>query len=854
MFGVSLSDRLKAAVNQIEQTGKAAVNQFEQTGSQLQQRAISATQAPGAPATTATPGAAGSSSSPRPASPATRPKVTPAAASDSPRSPPVSTSPTKSSTSHLAESAIGSLRRSLQLQRESLDISRPGSAELKEADAPATPPTIAVADSSRPATPRALSATAAPFSLGSLASSAVPSGKATPGDVSDTEGGKAEGKVTDPLSVPLPVSPAATPAKEQTDPLSAGLLPAAEVKEKAAAEPEATPSSSPKANGDTTPDADASVEQRLAASERRFTDLSNRYTELLGQSHAANKIVKELTPLSGLADIDAFEGWLRMATTKLGLFEDQLKTLQGKFDLQASRMEELRDTHRLEGGSQTDLISKLRKQLSDAEAKLSAKATDAADTSQLKADLAKAETRAKEEEEKRTKAISLLKTVRQKHVKVEKEKEVIQQDLAEARAERTKAGEEVEKIKAERITQVDQLRKGFERETASIKERSDKELAARKAAWELEMITTKAAHAKELSHKATRITSLESQVKDLTSTKAKQFETIQSRQSEAESARGELEGLQTRTKELEFQLREATERVALLEDAPSARSPDVSDAAAAPARPSGTSAAEVQRLLAEADAKSEAKLSDLRFKVRSLERERNELEEDWASKLAQRVRELETLRRTLSDKEEEAATAAAARAERDARIDAADAARRELEREMVQLRAAVEEAHADVAVAAEAERAAREELATAGEATTSVQAQLDEAKALADKLRHNNKTLRDEMRKVQSSVQLLERQRNPGVGYWGASGGAEPAAAAVPPVATPPAPSSEAPSGSASPAPSRDEEEVNLEYLRNVILQFLEHKEMRPNLVRVLSVILRFTPQELRRLNAKLNT
>jgi hypothetical protein len=30
--------------------------------------------------------------------------------------------------------------------------------------------------------------------------------------------------------------------------------------------------------------------------------------------------------------------------------------------------------------------------------------------------------------------------------------------------------------------------------------------------------------------------------------------------------------------------------------------------------------------------------------------------------------------------------------------------------------------------------------------------------------------LREEMRRLQSSVQLLERQRNPGVGYWSASG------------------------------------------------------------------------------------
>jgi hypothetical protein len=80
-------------------------------------------------------------------------------------------------------------------------------------------------------------------------------------------------------------------------------------------------------------------------------------------------------------------------------------------------------------------------------------------------------------------------------------------------------------------------------------------------------------------------------------------------------------------------------------------------------------------------------------------------------------------------------------------------------------------------------------------------------------------------------------------------------------------------SRNASPMEDEDrsaEEEVNLEYLRNVILQFLEHKEMRvrnsresleytandvfqqANLVRVLSTILRFTPQETRRLMTKI--
>jgi hypothetical protein len=167
--------------------------------------------------------------------------------------------------------------------------------------------------------------------------------------------------------------------------------------------------------------------------------------------------------------------------------------------------------------------------------------------------------------------------------------------------------------------------------------------------------------------------------------------------------------------------------------------------------------------------------------------------------------------------------------------------------------------------------------------------QLDEAKTHATTLKNNNKTLREELRKVQSSVQLMERSRNPGVGYWSSSNNN--AHNASKSSMTPPEPitpakerpsmesartgQSQAPSGTSTPsatvvsdARDKAEEEVNLEvsmglrrasvgsgadgqYLRNVILQFLEHKEMRPNLVRVLSVILRFTPQELRRLNAK---
>jgi cell division septum initiation protein DivIVA len=154
-------------------------------------------------------------------------------------------------------------------------------------------------------------------------------------------------------------------------------------------------------------------------------------------------------------------------------------------------MEEVRDTYRLESKSQTETISKLRTQLSTAENNLSSSAGDVVQLGQLRADLAKAQTTAKEEEEKRSKAISLLKTVRQKLVKVEKEKEEIEKDRAEERAQRSRAMDDVEKVKAEREREANKLRKSFERELASLKERSDKELAGKKGTWELEMITTK---------------------------------------------------------------------------------------------------------------------------------------------------------------------------------------------------------------------------------------------------------------------------------------------------------------------------------------------------------------------------
>ena len=188
-----------------------------------------------------------------------------------------------------------------------------------------------------------------------------------------------------------------------------------------------------------------------------------------------------------------------------------------------------------------------------------------------------------------------------------------------------------------------------------------------------------------------------------------------------ETSRGEMEALRSRTKELEFQLRESSERCTMLEDnALNAGQKDrgrthlglgVPDAGGSLSRSSSrshsytnaTSAVEVQRLLAEAEVRSEAKLADLRSKIRSLETERNEVEEEWSAKLQERLRDLEKLRRTVTEKDGEYAESLRTRKEMEVVIDQHEEVRKALERETKGLRAQIEEARGDVAVAIEAE-------------------------------------------------------------------------------------------------------------------------------------------------------
>lgn len=514
MFAVSLQDRLKAAVNSLEATG-----------SSLQARALNANQHPHDTKDSGPQDA--TSANPPPAPPSPIFQHSSSSKQDvRPKSVPVSLNQagyTGATTSQLAENALSGLRKSVQFGRSSLDL--PNSVGISSS-LPATPNGQEVKDISLPSLSASVPAEPSAFAGKSPTASSL--------EISDATDGLAEiharsiplRALTDPILIPLPPSPtlSSISCSPEANPLGASTSDDG-VNETTI--PRTASSSKndhkeldivekPSINEDEKdldqPDEEvASTDvKKLADLERRYDDLSNRFTNLLTQTHQANKIFRELTRLeSGISDAEALEGWVRMMVGKVEMMGKEMKRLQDNLtrefrfrlnnsvlltfwsSVQDSRIEELRDTHRLESASQNELVSKLRSDLSESESKLSTYSSTVATLTQVRADLAKSLTQVREEEEKRTKAISLLKTVRLKLVKVEKEKEELEKDRASERAERSRLTEEMEKARIEKEKEVSSLKKGFERELAGAKERYEKDLKDKKASWELEMITTK---------------------------------------------------------------------------------------------------------------------------------------------------------------------------------------------------------------------------------------------------------------------------------------------------------------------------------------------------------------------------
>ena len=338
---------------------------------------------------------------------------------------------------------------------------------------------------------------------------------------------------------------------------------------------------------------------------------------------------------------------------------EEIKRLTARIQQNDERVEEIRDTHRLESKSQTELIDSLRVQLAQAQTRLTSLSDSQSSTSAafeaLTGDLEKTKVKAKEEEEKCAKAIALLKTVRTKLVKAEKDRDealvqVKEKDALAAEISRLKS--EVDRLRTDGVKEVQRVQAVMSANAAADRDQLEREWVARKGQWEIEAITAKAQHGKELAAKSREVERLEENVRVLEREKDGLFEEVQLRSGEIESARVQLDVLQSQGEEMRFRLRESEERTAILQEGLSGarRGHTMNDLEASIP---GPGAGELAALLSETTSRHEVRLAELRNRMRTIELERAEAEESWSRTLQQRAEENERLRGTIAIKDRE---------------------------------------------------------------------------------------------------------------------------------------------------------------------------------------------------------
>jgi len=177
--------------------------------------------------------------------------------------------------------------------------------------------------------------------------------------------------------------------------------------------------------------------------------------------------------------------------------------------VQDDRLQELHVNHKLETQALSEGLRKTKTHLKETETLFEAaqrgvtNAEEMADQkkeeiSQLEKELDQSKTVAREEEEKRVKAITLLKTVRQKLVKAEKDREDVFKEMAAMR-EREKGNKD--KDQAEKLhllrdlelsaQEIAALRAQFEKDLSATRERFEQGVSTLKGEHELDLASVK---------------------------------------------------------------------------------------------------------------------------------------------------------------------------------------------------------------------------------------------------------------------------------------------------------------------------------------------------------------------------
>ncbi|KAH9813122.1 hypothetical protein DFH28DRAFT_930307 [Melampsora americana] len=473
------------------------------------------------------------------------------------------------------------------------------------------------------------------------------------------------------------------------------------------------------------------------------------------------------------------------------------------------------------------------------DAKVETEALHAKEIEKLKSEVNQLQSKVKVEEEKRSKSISLLRAVRQKLVQTEKDKTILEtnfnefqsgsdQKLNELKNEKLRLEEELSKSRIGQEQQLSKMRHSFDREIQSIRTQFERETSTKKSQYELDAITVKAAHERETAARNTKISQLESRLREMSTERDNLFERIQSQQAEIETATTRYDEIQGKAGELQHQLSDAHDRLTtLLEEVENLRQISSTQ---------GKGEDGHRRLLSELQSQHLSQTTTLNARISQLEKERTDLEHELGETLKQRLKDIELMRSEAHIKSLEYADSLQNMAERNEQILKSAAQIKTLQDQISAAERSKANQNDSIIQLTKELQKIKLESSTQASQIESLEKALKESQERESSIRSQAQSLKDELRKVQSGVLSNENLRSKGVGYFANFSNTDSTSS---PLSNP---SKESTSNRSSQSPLRgshdstqpdlpsathDEAELNFEYLRNTLLQFLEHKEMR---------------------------
>ncbi|KAI1314767.1 hypothetical protein EDD11_001736 [Mortierella claussenii] len=415
-----------------------------------------------------------------------------------------------------------------------------------------------------------------------------------------------------------------------------------------------------------------------------------------------------------------------------------------------------------------------------------------------------------EDEDKVQKSMTLLKTTRKQILRLEKEKQEVADELEAVKVAMAKAAQEAKTQLAKAIAQ---------QSTAAS-----------------DLSRLQAVHAKMAQDKEKLI-----QEKD------QYFDQLQMKQAEFESSQTSLENVEHEMTEYRHQLEEARDRVTMLEEETS-HAKRLAETKVAECEGLRRKALELESKLEQIQNAMKTRSETHRTVLENLQQEVEETKETLGSdieKLRLTLQEKDVLIAELEAKErkrfEESKQLTELQLQQGEKIAALESEMKELKDRKRDLELELQH-FKDLEEVIANERSSHAKFA-------------EESKRHEAHLRSLNNTLKDEVRKLQKqgsspSPSIMQGSFTPGgPGAPQTPSGQTPGSShgrAMSPQSTPP---STPHFGRLLQQQQAQDDDVNVEYLKNVLLNFMEHKERRQQLVPVVAQVLKLTPDETKRLS-----